>query len=151
MADNNQLTLKLNPTEIMELGEKSKKIIFKPEFEEELAKLLKFQELINDTVAMVQHEIQKTGDMLMPNFTGITGTKIKGTNRAYGALYKIVDKNIVDPSFIKEFTSVRTNAEAKTIEEYLATMGELPAGIEENARVKSFKVELIKEKVPAIK
>lgn len=151
MADNNQLTLKLNPTEIMELGEKSKKLVFKPEFETELAKLLEFQKLIDETVSMVQREIQKTGDMFMPNFTGVTGTKVKVTNRVYGSIYKIVDKKIVDASFVKEIVSTRWNPEAKTIDEYLQTMGELPEGIEENIRIKNCKAELIKEKTPAIK
>jgi len=128
------------------LGDNAKKLVFKPEFEDQLAKLLKYQKMVNDTVDMVRHEIQKSGDMLMPNFTGITGTVIKCKNQAYGAIYKITDKNKVDPAFIKEIVSKRINPDTKAIEDYLAGMGELPEGIEENARTKSLSVDLIEKK-----
>lgn len=153
MADNNKLVLNLNSAEIMELGEKAKKLVFKPEFEDQLAKLLEFQNLINETVDMVKKEIQRSGDSLMPNFTGITGTKIKCTNRAFGSVYKIVDISKVDPSFVNaiEYTTKRNNPITETIDQYKELMGELPEGIEENARVKSCSISLIEEKSKAIK
>jgi hypothetical protein len=138
----NQLVLKLDPVEIAELGEKSKKLIFKPEFEEQLAKLLNFQKLIDSTVKEVERHIQMAGDQLMPNFTGITGTKVKCTNRVFGSIYKITDKANVDPMFIKEIVSRRINPDTSAIDLYRETMGQLPEGVEENARIKNLKVEI---------
>lgn len=144
--EDNQIVLKVEAKEIAELGDKAKKLVFKPEFEEQLTKLLKYQKMVNDTVDMVRHEIQMSGDMLMPNFTGITGTTVKCKNQAYGAIYKFIDKSIVDPSFIKEFQTTRFNPDTKAIDDYKAGMGKLPEGIEENVRTKSLSVDLIEKK-----
>lgn len=135
----------VKPDEINQLVIESGKLVFKPEAEAELIKLLELQEKIDEAVKTVKQTIAEAGESILPEFTGVQGSKIKCIYRAYGSKYGLdKDQPDLNEKFYK--TSTRLNADAKAIEDHMKETGKTPSGVFENPRTKTLSISFIKQK-----
>lgn len=81
-----------------------------------------------------------------PNFSTLIADDLKCYLRAYGAKYRINEKELgkLDKKFYEEKTTYSVNS--KEVDKYLKENGALPFGIETNIRKKSLTLTLKKEK-----
>jgi len=131
---NNKMSLiTIDPKEIKILAKEGEKFIFKPKAEEQLLKLLKLQDDINNAVEEVKVKIAEAGKAINPNFKGVLGESVKCVYRKYGSKYSY-DKNLWERllPFLteKKYYSV----EADKVDVYVKEAGELPQGIIETER-----------------
>ena len=95
--------------------------------EKSLVQLLDIKEKIDEFVEIVKDGIVKEALKFDPNFTSISGDKIKLEYRETGSKFALVDNETVDGKFVTmtERLSVKTDE----VEEYWQQNGVLPAGI----------------------
>ena len=134
----------IKPKEIVALSEKAGKLVFDKGADEALAKLLEWQNKINEIVTQVAFKIEEAGISLSPDFKGVLGGKTKAVRRLYGDKYTY-DKSrrdIVKP-YLKTITFYKPDSEL--VENYKENKGKLPDGIIEKEREPKLKLSLIEE------
>lgn len=105
----------------------AQKFAISAESEKSLVQLLDIKEKIDEFVETVKDGIVKEALKFDPNFTSISGDKIKLEYRETGSKFALVDHETVDGKFVTmtERLSVKTDE----VEQYLQQHGVLPAGI----------------------
>ena len=95
--------------------------------EKSLVQLLDIKEKIDEFVEIVKDGIVKEALKFDPNFTSISGDKIKLEYRETGSKFALVDNETVEGKFVTmtEHLSVKTDE----VEQYWQQHGVLPAGI----------------------
>ena len=95
--------------------------------EKSLVQLLDIKEKIDEFVEIVKDGIVKEALKFDPNFTSISGDKIKIEYRETGSKFALVDNETVEGRFVTmtERMSVKTDE----VEQYWQQHGVLPAGI----------------------
>lgn len=95
--------------------------------EKSLVQLLDIKEKIDEFVETVKDGIVKEALKFDPNFTSISGDKIKIEYRETGSKFALVDNETVEGRFVTmtERLSVKTDE----VEQYWQQHGVLPAGI----------------------
>ena len=95
--------------------------------EKSLVQLLDIKEKIDEFVEIVKDGIVKEALKFDPNFTSISGDKIKLEYRETGSKFALVDNETVEGKFVTmtERLSVKTDE----VEQYWQQYGVLPAGI----------------------
>jgi hypothetical protein len=107
--------------------DKAGKVMFKKDAEEELMKLLKLKDEIDQALDTVKGLILNAGRSITPDFTGVIGKRMKCVVRRYGDRYST--KN---PEFIKE--TVIHRADSDKIDEFVQKNRVLPSDTVENER-----------------
>jgi len=135
----------IKPDQVNQLAKKAGKLVFKPEAEAELIKLLELEKQVSEAIKAVKVTIAEAGESILPEFTGVQGQFVKCIYRAYGAKYG-VDKN--EPDLDKKFfnTSVRYLADSKAIEDHMKETGKTPVGVFENPRSKTLSIKITEPK-----
>ena len=111
-------------------------MMFKKEAEDELLKLLKLKDEIEEAITTVKTNILEAGRSITPDFTGVVGNRLKCVIRKYGDRYRFGEGT--NPKFIKEIVMKRANSE--TIDDELETTGKLPEGVIENERAEKLTI-----------
>ena len=103
------------------------KFAISAESEKSLIQLLDIKEKIDEFVEIVKDGIVKEALKFDPNFTSISGDKIKLEYRETGSKFALVDNETVEGKFVTmtERLSVKTDE----VEQYWQQRGVLPAGI----------------------
>ena len=105
----------------------AQKFAISAETEKSLVQLLDIKEKIDEFVEIVKDGIVKEALKFDPNFTSISGDKIKLEYRETGSKFALVDNETVEGKFVTmtERLSVKTDE----VEQYWQQHGVLPAGI----------------------
>ena len=105
----------------------AQKFAISAESEKSLVQLLDIKEKIDEFIETVKDGIVKEALKFDPNFTSISGDKIKLEYRDTGSKFALVDNETVDGKFVTmtERMSVKTDE----VEQYWQQHGVLPAGI----------------------
>lgn len=117
----------IDKKQITQFVTEGSKMIFKKEAEEELLKLLKLKDQIEEAITTVKTNILEAGRLITPDFTGVVGNKLKCVIRKYGDRYKTTN-----PDFVKEIIIKR--ADGDKIDQHLQETGKLPDDTTENER-----------------
>ena len=105
----------------------AQKFAISAESEKSLVQLLDIKEKIDEFVETVKDGIVKEALKFDPNFTSISGDKIKLEYRETGAKYGLVDHETVDGKFVTLTERMAVNTDE--VEQYWQQHGVLPAGI----------------------
>ena len=105
----------------------AQKFAISAESEKSLVQLLDIKKKIDGFVEIVKDRIVKEALKFDPNFTSISGDKIKLEYRETGSKFALVDNETVEGKFVTmtERLSVKTDE----VEQYWQQHGVLPAGI----------------------
>lgn len=103
--------------------------------EKSLVQLLDIKEKIEEFIEIVKDGIVKEALAFDPNFTSISGDKIKLEYRETGAKYGVVDHETVEGKFVTLTERMAVNTDA--VEQYWDQHGILPAGIIPKERKKT--------------
>lgn len=105
----------------------AQKFAISAESEKSLIQLLDIKEKIDEFVETVKDGIVEEALKFDPNFTSISGDKIKLEYRETGSKFALVDNETVEGKFVTmtERLSVKTDE----VEQYWQQHGVLPAGI----------------------
>lgn len=127
------------------LGKEAGDVVFNPEAEEYLGKLLEIQEVVEEALDYVKGEIGEAGTKLGPNFKGFKGEYIDGIYRKYGAKYKY-DKSERETArpYLKEVNYFKVDS--SKVDMYLEEVGELPPAISEKDRKPQLTIKLKDER-----
>lgn len=132
--------------EVTLIAGKADKLLLEKSTEQELAKLLKLQEMIETAIDTAQTLIEKKGLELNPNFKSVEGDLVKASYRSYGQKYYLAEDRVNEiPAefYIKEvITKYKVNT--KTVETWAEKNNGLPLGIIAPERKKSLKITLKK-------
>lgn len=120
-------TITISKKQISSLVNNAGRMMFKKEAEDELLKLIKVKDDIDNALSQVKEAILTAGRSITPDFTGVLGKRVKCVVRKYGDRYKSTN-----PEYIKEIIMKRTDADK--IDEYVDKSGKLPEGVSENER-----------------
>ena len=129
----------VNTAVVNDIAEEAGKLVMNPKAEAELVKLLQLKELVDSTYERVKDVISKSGEAIMPGFTGVIGEKIKCTYRVYGGKYQIVDPLMAE-GFVT--SKPKYDVDTKKIDAYAKEHGVLPPGITERERAKTLSISL---------
>lgn len=135
---NNEIVVRVNPVELVQLQHDSGELVFNPAAEDALIKLLEIQKAVDGAVEAAKAEIERTALKFNENFSSIRGNKIKVNYSAAGAKYK--DAGTAKNHRGKFWTKKTTwGLNTKAIDEYRAKNYSLPTGIVEVARRKTIR------------
>lgn len=141
---NNLPIICIDPNTILEMADTAGKLMFTPEAEKELVRLLELKKWVDATVDKVKENIAQAGESIMPNFTGVAGATVRCSYRVYGGKYVLTDQQLA-----QEFITKKEKAEldSKKVDKYVSEHGVLPDGINERERSKILSVTLKDEKL----
>lgn len=105
----------------------AQKFAISAESEKNLVQLLDIKEKIDEFVETVKDGIVKEALKFDPNFTSISGDKIKLEYRETGSKFALVDNETVEGRFVT--ISERLSVKTDEVEQYWQQHGVLPAGI----------------------
>lgn len=122
------------------LAEKGGEFVFKPEAEEELLKLIKVKELVEDLLSQAKKQIIESGKKIDKGFKGISGEYIKATYRPYGPRFKYESGKEETKPFTKEISYQRVDS--NKVDKYVERVGELPEGVHKKDRTWKLKIKV---------
>lgn len=136
---NNELVVKINPTEIFQAQNEGKDFIVNPDAENAIIRLLEIQAEVNNAVELLKSEIERQALEFNPNFSAIKGEKIKINYSAAGSKYK---DNGEAKFHSSKFWKKKTTwpIDSKAVDEHRAKYYRLPAGIAEVERKKTIRI-----------
>ncbi len=136
---NNELIVKINPTEIFQTQNEGKDFIVNPNAEKAIIRLLEIQSEVNNAVELLKSEIERQALEFNPNISAIKGEKIKINYSAAGAKYK--DNGEAKFHSSKFWTKKTTwSINSKAVDEHRTKYYRLPAGIAEVERKKTIRI-----------
>jgi len=139
----NDLVVRVNPAEIVQLQQDGKSIVFNPNAENAIARLLEIQREVGDAVEWLKSEIERQALEYNPNFTSVKGDQIKVNYSAAGAKFK--DDGTCGKRTSKFWKKKITwSLDSKAIDEYKAKRYALPKGIVELSREKTIRISEVK-------
>lgn len=103
--------------------------------EKSIVRLLDIQEQLGEFIEQVKQGIVERAQEVDPNFTSITGDKIKIEYRETGAKYGLIDNETVEGRFVTLTERMTVNTEA--VEQYWQQYEVLPAGVVRKERKKT--------------
>lgn len=103
--------------------------------EKSIVRLLDIQEQLSEFIEQVKQGIVERAQEVDPNFTSITGDKIKVEYRETGAKYGLIDNETVDGKFVTLTERMAVNTDA--VEQYWQEYEVLPAGVTRKERKKT--------------
>lgn len=103
--------------------------------EKSIVRLLDIQEQLGEFIEQVKQGIVERAQEVDPNFTSITGDKIKVEYRETGAKYGLIDNETVDGRFVTLTERMAVNTDA--VEQYWQEYEVLPAGVTRKERKKT--------------
>lgn len=108
--------------------------------EENLCKLLDFQEAVNQFVEEVKEKLAENALKLDKDFVGLTGDKVKLEYRPFGSEFNVVLPNDTEETYLTRTERVGVNV--KAVRDFMETHnGELPYGIEQRERKKTLVIK----------
>lgn len=132
----------VDPEKIIAFKEEAGKLFFQPKAEEQLIKLMKLKEMIDQAIEEVKKQIKEAGEKALGmNFKGVIGEKVKVINRFFGSKYEITDEVLADP-FVEKV--IVKKVKTKEVDEYLKNKGKLPDGIKFKERDQTLSIVLTK-------
>lgn len=138
-----KITIQINPADIVRLQEDASSLIFNPDAEQALLQLLELQGVIGQAIEAVKLAIIQQGLQYNPNFTSVSGDRIKANYSAAGAKYKINAsevKRFRPPYFVPKTTYA---IDSKLVEKYeMKHRGRLPKGIVKVERNKNLSLKV---------
>ncbi len=117
----------VNLDSIDTIVKKGSNFVFKKEAEEEILKLLKLRDLIEEKIKEVKEGIEKAGKSIDPSFKGVIGESLKATYRVFGERYTYDKYSPPDEQFLKSITF--SKVDSAKVDEHLEKTDELPKGI----------------------
>lgn len=103
--------------------------------EKSIVRLLDIQEQLGEFIEQVKQGIVERAQEVDPNFTSITGDKIKVEYRETGAKYGLIDNETVEGRFVTLTERMAVNTDA--VEQYWQQYEVLPAGVVRKERKKT--------------
>lgn len=103
--------------------------------EKSIVRLLDIQEQLGEFIEQVKQGIVERAQEVDPNFTSITGDKIKIEYRETGAKYGLIDHETVEGRFVTLTERMAVNTDA--VEQYWQQYEVLPAGVVRKERKKT--------------
>lgn len=123
------MKITIDTKELESLVKESDGILFSPEAEKTLIKLLDIQDSVETAIKEAKEKIGETALKLDPNFTSVLGKDIKVGYRYFGAKFDTVpgledsiSRNMVDKV-------IKYNLNSKKVEEHEQDTGKLPDGV----------------------
>lgn len=113
----------------------AQKFAISAESEKSLMQLLDIKEKIDEFVEIVKDGIVKEALRFDPNFTSVSGDKIKIEYRETGAKYGFIDHLAVNDKFVTMTERLSVNTDA--VDEYWQHFKLLPAGVIRKERKKT--------------
>lgn len=146
-AEQSVVTVQVNLTEMMQLAEDGKTLLFNPAAEDAILALLDLADRVNNTVDLVKAEIERAGLEYTPSFTSVGGDKLKANYSASGAKYKEDPDATIIQRRAPFWTAKTTySPNGKEVEKYeLKHRGKLPNGIIKATRKSSIRFNIKKE------
>lgn len=138
------MKLSIDTDNLQTLAKKADQIVFTPEGEETLIKLLELEGKVKEAISLAKQTIEASAKKLDENFTSVQGDKVKVSYRSYGTRY------IIDEAFIKDLPkelyriSVKHYPNSKEISKLATETGKLPQGIVEPDRQKQITISIKK-------
>lgn len=129
-------TILLDSDQIAELCKTSEGFALDQSAEESLVKLLDIQDQINKFVEEVKTKIAENASKVEPDFTSISGDRVKLEYRSFGAEFEMENEDLVDTMF-KNYKPPKAEIDTKAVKEYLKLTGNLPLGIKQRERKKT--------------
>lgn len=156
----------IDTDKIIQLAQEGKNIVLTPEAEKQLLQLLDAKEYVEKAIDVCKEAITTEALKLNPNFSSITGEKVRVGFRQYGAKYKIDESKLdevpenmytanvtaqeVDRQALGEIKDtlnelslpfkVAFSVEAKEVEKFVKEHKALPDGINEIERPKTMSI-----------
>ena len=128
-------------SDIKLLSKKGEDVLFNPEAEEYVVKLLQIQEVVEEALEHIKSQVILEGDKVFPGSKGFKGAYIDGIKRKYGDKYWYDKSKTSDLTpYLREVKYFKVDSEK--VDEYLETVGELPTGIMENQREEQLTIKL---------
>jgi hypothetical protein len=128
---------------LTQLVAKADEIVFSPEGEETLLKLLELQEQIEAAIDEAKKKIEETALKANPNFSSVQGSKVKAYYRSFGTKYH-ADENTIDEA-PKELYTVETKVTFKidsaAVDAWIEKNGSTPKGIIPANRTKVISIQ----------
>ena len=113
----------------------AQKFAISADAEKSLVQLLDIKDKIDEFVEIVKDGIVKEALKFDPNFTSVSGDKIKIEYRETGAKYGLIDHETVDGKFVTLTERMAVNTDE--VEQYWEHHGILPAGVIRKERKKT--------------
>ena len=138
---NNELIVKINPTEIFQAQNEGKDFIVNPNAEKAIIRLLEIQAEVDKAVDLLKSEIERQALEFNQSFSAIKGEKIKINYSAAGSKYKDNgEAKFHSYKFWKKKTT--WSIDSKAVDEHRAKYYRLPAGIAEVERKKTIRINV---------
>lgn len=136
-------TIIISKSVINHFAQEGGKLIFKPEAETELLKLLELKDMVDNAIEHVKVDIEKAGKGISPDFTGVVGQRVRALYRVFGEKYTY-DKALVEKArpYLSEFTIRKV--QSGVVDDYVKREGTLPEGIIEKERVPKISLSIAK-------
>lgn len=148
-TDKSVVTISYSPREILQLADEAKGLVFKPEAEDALLKLIELATAASQAIELVKAEIERQGLEYDVNFTSVEGDRVKVTYQFSGSVYSVDHEKIKqhkEPFFTKKPQDYKINTAA--IAEYEKKhKGKLPLGITRVERKRGIQMKLKKAEV----
>lgn len=141
----NSLVVKINPAEIATLQQDGKSIVFNPNAEDAIIRLLEIQKEVDGAIEWLKSEIERQALEFNPNFSAIKGERLKVNYSASGAKYKDNGgAKFHSSKFWKK--KITWMPDSKAIDAYRAKYYRLPVGISEVSRNKTIRLTVSEAK-----
>lgn len=143
MSKDNLITIQFDPKDLVTMAMDAKELIFNPEAEDAVIKLLELQEMVDNTVQLVKQSIAQQGLEYNPNFSSVVGDRLKANYSYAGSKYGFNPSDVKrkDPRYFKK--RVVYSLDSKAVEKYeMAHKGRLPKGVVKKARSKNLNFRL---------
>lgn len=136
---NNELVVKINPAKILQAQKDGQNIVFDPNAEKSIIKLLDMQREVNEAVEWLKSEIERQALEYNDGFSSIKGERLKINYSASGAKYR--DDGTVKTRRAR-FWNKKTvwSINSKAVDEFRASRHVLPTGIIEAPRKKTIRI-----------
>lgn len=142
---NSEVVVKINPAEIATLQQDGKSIVFNPNAEDAIIRLLKIQKEVDGAMEWLKSEIERQALEFNPNFSAIKGERLKVNYSASGAKYKDNgEAKFHSTKFWKK--KITYTLDSKAIDVHKAKYYRLPVGISEVSRNKTIRLTVSEAK-----
>jgi len=135
------MKISLDTDQVKDLSQKADQIVFSPEAEDTLLKLLDLQEQLEVAIKDAKTKIEKSALEMDKNFMSVQGDKVKVSYRAFGSRYSLDESHLKDLPENLYTKSVKYYPNSKEIDKLANETGMLPQGILEPQRLKQIVIQ----------
>ncbi len=136
---NNSIKIEINPDEILKTIKESGDIVFNPEAEDSILRLLEVKSDLDQAIDQVKEAIEKQALAYDKNFASLKGSKLKVNYSAAGAKYKATGEARRHSKDLWT-KKVSWSINSKAVDKYMKQHSNLPSGIVAVERKKTIRI-----------